>query len=202
MTGLGPWQSERLIYRAIEPEDEHVLLSISSDPEAFSNSAPFLPQPRSKKSATQHREWLEGALISAMMCLPPPTTGPQDDTAMKPIPVGLIHLHGSDARLAHHRHGDIGINVLKPYQGQGYGTEAMKWVLHWGFQYAGLHRIELGAFEYNPGAVKLYERIGFVPEGKRRDWMWFNGRYWDVHMFSMLEHEWRERFGEKQNSSI
>ena len=90
---------------------------------------------------------------------------------------------------------EIGINVVRQYQGQGFGTEAIKWALNWGFTYANLHRIEIGAFGYNKGALKLYERMGFVPEGRKRDWMWHEGRFWDVCEFGMLEDEWRERYG-------
>ena len=94
----------------------------------------------------------------------------------------------------HHRRSGIGLNILRQYQGQGFGTEAIKWALNWGFRYAALHRIELAAFGYNKGAIKLYERLGFVPEGRKRDFTWFDGQYWDLFMFAMLEDEWREKF--------
>jgi hypothetical protein len=195
---LGPWQSERLIYRAPEPEDEAFLSTVSTDPEAFMNAAPFLPVPQSKKSSAQFREFLESCLLGAIVCLPPPTdsVGTNNDTIAKPIPIGVIHLAAIDPRVIHHRRSGIGINIVRRYQGQGFGSEAIKWVLRWGFHYAQLHRIELAAFEWNKGAHKLYERLGFVPEGRKRDFLWFEGRYWDLVMFGMLEWEWKERYGE------
>lgn len=95
----------------------------------------------------------------------------------------------------HHRRTEIGINITKPYRGSGYGTEAINWALDWGFRHAGLHRIGIGAFEYNEGACKLYEKMGFKPEGRRRDFFWHDGKWWDLMLFSMLEDEWRERIG-------
>ena len=196
----GPWRSERLLYRAVEPEDEAFLSTVSTDPEAFMNSAPYLPVPRSKKSSTQFREFLEGCLLSAIICLPPPaeSAGTNDDTTAKSIPIGVIHLAAINPGLIHHRRSGIGINIVRPYQGRGFGSEAINWVLCWGFHYAQLHRIEIDALEYNQGAVRLYERLGFVPEGRRRDFLWYQGRYWDLVMFGMLEGEWRERRAEKQ----
>lgn len=197
----GPWRSERLIYRAVEPEDEPFLNTVSSDPDAFMNAAPFMPIPISKKSSTNYRQYLDSMLVSAVICLPPPTnTTPTvlngaDDTAVKPIPIGVISLAGIDPRMVHHRRSEVVINIVRAYQRQGFGTEAIKWILHWGFVYANLHRIEIGAFGYNTGAIKLYERLGFVPEGRRRDWMWHEGQYRDMVCFGMLEDEWRELYG-------
>ena len=195
----GPWHSERLIYRAVEPEDEPFLTTLSSDAEAFMNAAPFLPVPRSKKSSTQYREVLENMLLSAIMCLPAPTTntGTNDDATTKPIPIGVVHLAAVDPRTIQHRRSEIGLNIVRRYQGQGFGTEAIKWALHWGFHYAGLHRIEISAFGYNKGALKLYERMGFVLEGRKRESLWFEGSYWDFVMFGMLEDEWREQYGKE-----
>ena len=193
----GPWHSERLVYRAVESEDDAFLNTVSSDAEAFMNAAPFLPVPQSKKSSIQYREFLEKALLSAIICLPPPGigTGTNDDATTKPVPIGVIHLIAVDLRQLQHRRSEIGLDIVRQYQGQGFGTEAIKWALHWGFQYAALHRIEIGAFGYNERALKLYEKIGFVLEGRKRDFLWFNGKYYDLVTFSMLEDEWRERFG-------
>jgi RimJ/RimL family protein N-acetyltransferase len=201
----GPWHSERLVYRAVEPEDESsILAEVSNDAEAFMNAAPFLPCPRSKKHATQFREYLDTMLLAAVICLPPPIKAAAgapngaESAAAQAIPIGIINLTGLDPRMIHHRRSEIGINIVRPYQGQGFGTEAIKWALNWGFTYANLHRIEIGAFGYNKGALKLYERMGFVPEGRKRDWMWHEGRFWDVCGFGMLENEWRERYGNEK----
>ena len=133
------------------------------------------------------------------------------------MPIGLVNLASMDARCIQHRRSELGVNIIRSYQRQGYGTEAIEWALNWGFQcvkqwvkpfrclrlvlthllisfrYAGLHRIEINAFAYNTGAVQLYQRIGFVQEGRRRDFLFHNGKFWDFVSFSMLEDEWRQR---------
>ena len=193
----GPWRSERLLYRAVETEDEGFLTTISTDAEAFVNAAPFLPTPRSKKSSIQYREYLEGNMMAAIVCLPPPNVNPNDtgDPTSKPLPIGIVHLNSIDPRMAHHRRSEIGINIVGPYQSQGFGTEAIKWALRWGFVYAGLHRIEINVLGHNKSALRLYERLGFTLEGRKREWLWHEGQWWDMVMLAMLEDEWREKYG-------
>lgn len=134
-----------------------------------------------------------------MICIPEfdaPATG-NGATPPKSTPIGVVSLAAIELRQIQHRRTILGVNIARSYQGQGYGTEAIEWALNWGFQYAGLHRIEINAFAYNKGALQLYERLGFVQEGRKRDFVFHDGKFWDLVSFSMLENEWRER---KDNS--
>src|SRR3989344_626015 len=56
----------------------------------------------------------------------------------------------------------------KKYWGQGFGTEAGKLLLRYGFKTLGLHRIYLSVIGFNIRAIKSYERIGFRVEGRAR----------------------------------
>ena len=145
----------------------------------------------------------EQALLGAIICLPPAEAAADDDvprTANKdkkssapvPIPVGHIMLSKPTPTMAHHRNCEIGIGMLKEHRGKGYGSEAIMWILNWGFRMANMHRIALECFEWNEGAIKLYKKLGFTLEGRRREFLWFDGRWHDKLNFSMLEDEWRE----------
>jgi RimJ/RimL family protein N-acetyltransferase len=183
-----PFRSERLIYRAPEqPDDEPFFLTIEQDPLAYRNSNARLSKPQGKASARRYLKYVaEDALLGVVICLPPP------DGHVNPIPIGCIHLDLLPPHLAHHRHADIGIDITKPYQGQGYGSEAINWVLGWAFRTGGLHRVGIRAFSYNEGAVRLYERLGFKKEGVTRETLWHDGRFWDDVSFGMLESEWQD----------
>ncbi|KAJ9631996.1 hypothetical protein H2203_000397 [Taxawa tesnikishii (nom. ined.)] len=193
------FRSKRLSYRAPSwPEDEDFFLARMLDTEAYANLYNGFLLPPSKRDLEGMKKWHEGCLLVAVICLPPPV--PTDASAVvgseaaKPIPIGAITLSGpSDMMFRHHRSTMIGLGIQQPYQNQGYGSEAIEWVLHWGFEMAGLHRIGIGAFGWNEGARRLYERMGFVPEGVKREALWFNGGWDDLYEFSMLEGEWRER---------
>jgi len=75
--------------------------------------------------------------------------------------------------------------------GKGYGTQAMRLMVDYGFRELNLHRISLGVYNFNPRAIHVYEKIGFVKEGVLRDALCWKGEYTDEIMMSILEHEWQ-----------
>jgi RimJ/RimL family protein N-acetyltransferase len=77
--------------------------------------------------------------------------------------------------------------------GRGFGTEATQLMLDHAFGTLGLHRIALYVFEFNERAIRAYRRCGFVIEGRSRESIWRDGRWWDELAMSVLEADWRER---------
>ena len=77
--------------------------------------------------------------------------------------------------------------------GHGYGTEATQLMLDHAFGTLGLHRIALYVFEFNERAIRAYKRCGFVVEGRSRESIWRDGRWWDEMAMSVLESDWRAR---------
>ena len=77
--------------------------------------------------------------------------------------------------------------------GRGYGTEATQLMLDHAFGTLGLHRIALTVFEFNERAIRAYRRCGFLVEGRARESIWRDGRWWDEIAMSVLASEWRER---------
>jgi hypothetical protein len=55
----------------------------------------------------------------------------------------------------------------------------------------GLHRIALFVFEFNERAIRAYRRCGFVIEGRARESIYRDGRWWDELAMSVLERDWR-----------
>jgi len=156
-------------------------------------------RPKRRKSSNgpatrdeKRMERMEAALVkmtAQVAALKPPKP------ISKPIPkpIGLICLSKSGLGQMHNRGTLISIDIIPSEQGKGYGTEAINWALDWSFRIAGLHRVAIGCFSFNEGARRLYERIGFVPEGRKREALWWDGGWHDMIDFSMLEGEWRER---------
>lgn len=97
-------------------------------------------------------------------------------------------------------HGDtyVGIGLGgRDDWGRGYGTDAMRIVLRFAFMELNLHRVSLGVFEYNPRAIRSYEKAGFVLEGRTRQDLRRAGRYWDSLWMGVLRDEWRAREGSR-----
>ncbi|MEK6719396.1 MAG: GNAT family protein [Chloroflexota bacterium] len=77
--------------------------------------------------------------------------------------------------------------------GHGYGTEATRLMLGHAFEGLGLHRISLSVFEFNQRAIRSYVSCGFTIEGRARESIWRDGRWWDELMMSILASEWSDR---------
>lgn len=73
---------------------------------------------------------------------------------------------------------------------QGLGTEATRLTLRHAFNDQGLHRVELAVYAFNPRACHVYEKVGFVQEGVKRQALLFDDEWVDAHTMSILKHEW------------
>lgn len=80
--------------------------------------------------------------------------------------VGLGGLTVGTGRLRHS--GYLFVYVASEYQGQGIGTKLLRALLEMADQWLLLQRVELTVLTENEGAKRLYERLGFVVEGRRK----------------------------------
>ena len=77
----------------------------------------------------------------------------------------------------------------REYIGRGYGTDAMRVIVGYGFREMGLHRIQLSVAPFNPAGIRAYEKAGFVEEGRQRESVLHDGRWYDEVLMSILDHE-------------
>lgn len=198
-----PFSSARLIYRAVtdSPSDIALFAAINDDRIGHENSNGSnikLPTPA---DAEKFRKSLQDDLLGAIICLAPDESN--SDLGLQQLtPIGQIHLTGLGQRTQHHRRTEVGIDILPEWQGKGYGSEAIRWALDYAFRKAGLHKVRVRAFEWNVGAIKLYERIGFKHEGRERESLWHEGRFWDGIEMGMIDREWWELQKERRDESI
>lgn len=82
------------------------------------------------------------------------------------------------------RIGTVGIFIgAENNRNNGYGTEALKLLLDYGFNYLNLNNIMLTVKSFNKRAIKCYEKVGFKEFGRRRESYFLNGKYYDdIHM--------------------
>jgi len=99
--------------------------------------------------------------------------------------IGLFDLY--------HQHGDTLVAIAlgeRKYLGNGYGTDAMRVMLCYAFNELNLRRVGLIVFEYNPRAIRSYEKAGFIPEGRIRGAILREGKRWDWLYMGILRDEW------------
>lgn len=107
--------------------------------------------------------------------------------------IGAIGLEG-----VRWNHGDsfVGIGIgEREFWGQGYGSDAMRIVLRYAFTELNLQRVSLDVFDYNPRAIRSYEKVGFRHEGRIRQALSRDGRRYDLVYMGILRQEWQQANG-------
>ena len=97
--------------------------------------------------------------------------------------VGSAALFGLDW---YARHAEVGISLLPEARGRGIGTAAITQLVEFAFVRWNLRRVHLQAIASNTGAVRAYEKAGFVVEGRLREHAWVRGAYEDVVLMALL----------------
>lgn len=104
-------------------------------------------------------------------------------------PVGNCGL--SEARSSN-RSAELGIGIGESdARGKGYGTEATRLLLDYGFTVLGLHHIWLKCVEFNHAGIRVYEKAGFRHAGTLREAWQLGGRQYDVILMDVLASEFQ-----------
>ena len=75
------------------------------------------------------------------------------------------------------------------HRNDGYGTEALKLAVGFGFDVLNLNNIELKVYDFNERAAKSYLKVGFKEYGRRRQAYYLNGEYHDVICMDILRED-------------
>lgn len=75
-------------------------------------------------------------------------------------------------------------------RGKGYGADGLRVLVNYAFHEMNMHRVGLVVSVFNPQAIQTYERVGFKREGAMRDFVYREGKHYDLLYMSVLEHEW------------
>jgi len=82
---------------------------------------------------------------------------------------------------------------------KGYGTESIKLILDYGFNYLNLNNIDLRLMSFNDRAYRCYEKCGFKEFGRRRNSIYINGKYYDEIYMDILAEEFVESYIKNKN---
>ena len=155
------------------PEDGPALFRWINDRELVRLSGTFHPV-----HAAHHAAWMREAIN-------------RTDAAIFAIRVkrgdrliGVCQLHSISTV---HRNAELQIRIGDARgRGRGYGTEAVRLLVDFGFRDLNLHRVWLRFFRANTRALRTYEAAGFVREGVMKDGAFIDGRFVDVVVMGMV----------------
>ncbi len=117
-----------------------------------------------------------------------------DDKLIGEMILNVVNWSGRDAF--------VGLSIgERENWGKGYGTDMMNVLLRFAFTEVNLRRVTLIVFDYNPRAVRSYEKSGFQHEGRIRQILDREGKRWDMLSMGILREEWLERNGYKNENN-
>lgn len=117
-----------------------------------------------------------------------------EDKLIGDIGLYVVNWSGRDAFVG------LGIGE-RDFWGKGYGTDAMHLILRYAFMEVNLRRVTLTVFEYNPRAIRSYEKAGFRHEGRLRKLLHRDGNRYDELFMGILRDEWMESNGHVRNAT-
>jgi len=86
----------------------------------------------------------------------------------------------------------VGLDIHPGFRGKGLASKTYKLILHLMFDLYGFNRVWLGVGEYNERAVHIYTKAGFREEGRQREAMRRDGKYYDYILMGILRSEYDE----------
>jgi RimJ/RimL family protein N-acetyltransferase len=105
--------------------------------------------------------------------------------------IGDVALQNIDSK---NRSCSVGMGIAKlKNRNKGYGKEAVRLIIDYGFYNLGLERITASTSETNISAQQSLEKIGFVLEGKERKATYFGGERYDKYNYGLLVKEYRRK---------
>jgi diamine N-acetyltransferase len=180
------YYGEKIRLRAIEREDLPRYVEWFADSAVSENLASQLPM-----SLTHEERWYEEILKHPVEEQPLAIDLKRSRGKWEHIGGAGYHFLDQRNRLA-----ECGLFIgPRRCWSRGYGRDALLTLLRYGFETLNLNRVQLQVMEFNRRAIRLYEKVGFVREGARREAHFHRGRYWDMLLFSILRREWEGRYG-------
>lgn len=101
--------------------------------------------------------------------------------------IGHISLHDVDHL---NRNAFLGIVIGdEKHRSKGFGSEAIRLILDYGFKTLNLHNIMLSVHADNCAGIACYKKVGFQEAGRRREGVFKDGKYIDKIYMDILAHE-------------
>jgi uncharacterized protein (DUF952 family)/RimJ/RimL family protein N-acetyltransferase len=101
-------------------------------------------------------------------------------------PVGSADIRPDEASFR----ADIGLWIGQSYQGLGYGSAVIHWLVAYGFDQLGLEKIEGYVFCGNLASRRIFEKNGFLLEGTIRNALQKQGQARDEWLFGLTREDY------------
>lgn len=143
------FESQRLRFRELRQSDLPLAQSMFNDYNFQENGGVDYTIPRGTDFIENWARWAKSCLIFVII-----------EEKVNGTFLGFTALNMPIVR---NRDADFTIGILESEWGKGYGTEAARWMVDYGFRGLNVHRISLTVTETNDSAVSVYKKVYVVP---------------------------------------
>jgi [ribosomal protein S5]-alanine N-acetyltransferase len=77
--------------------------------------------------------------------------------------------------------------------GRGHAVRAVRLILRFAFEHAGLHRVQPAVIPRNTRSVRVVEKVGFRLEGRAARYLKINGVWEDHDIYALTAEDWQQR---------
>lgn len=168
-------ETERLLLRRVNSNDVKEILALRSNPDTMK----YIPRPllKTDEDALEHITIIDSKIDS--------NEGINWAITLKDNPK-LIGIIGHYRIKPENYRAEIGYMLLPEYQGKGIISEAVKEAVNYGFNAMKLHSLEAVIDPENYASAKVLEKNGFVKEAHFKDYEFFEGRFLDSVIYSLV----------------
>ena len=168
-------KGKHIYLRALAPEDLEFIHTIENDESLWELSNTIMPYSKfliKQYIEHSHKDIYEVKQLRLVV-------SNYDDKAL-----GMIDLFDFDFK-----NGRAGVGILikeKKDRQLGYGSEALKLLVDYGFTYLGLHQLYCNISEDNQASIKLFTSKGFQKVGLKKDWNYSDGSYKSEYLYQLI----------------
>ncbi len=168
-------KGNNIYLRALEPQDLDFLFLLENDEAIWEVSGTLTPYSKHVLGhylENAHRDIFDVKQLRLAIC--------EESSKV----VGLIDLFDFDPK---HRRAGLGIVVLQSEnRNRGIGAEAVDLLMKYAFQTLDLHQLYVNVGADNEASLYLFQKLGFLQVGVKKDWIYSNGGYKDELLFQKI----------------
>jgi len=173
-------ETERMILKQLDENQVDMLFELRSDPETMR----YVNRPlaKTREDAEQHLHLITSKIEA--------NEGINWGLFLREQPDRAIGVMGHYRIHTEHFRSEVGYMLLRPYWGQGLVAEALSAVLRYGFETMHLHSTEAIIDPANTASARVLEKNGFVKEAHFIENEFFDGKFIDAAVYSLLKSRW------------
>ncbi len=168
-------KGNHIYLRALEPEDFDFLYHLENNESIWEVSGTITPYSKHLLGhylENAHRDIYDVKQLRLAIC----------EVSSKVV--GLVDLFDFDPK---HRRAGLGIVVLKSEnRNKGIGAEAIDLLMRYAFRILDLHQLFVNVGADNEASIHLFQKMGFLQVGIKKDWIFSNGNYKDELLFQKI----------------